>query len=333
MKKTLYIVLFFILWLDLNSFSQQLTYAEKLGYPKNSRLLILHVDDAGMSYDSNLGVETALDKGIANSCSIMMPCPWVPDFMHYLKLHPNTDAGLHLTLTSEWKEYRWGPVSGKSQVPGLVDQEGDLWPDVADVVKHASPDEVEKEINAQLNRSLSMGWKPTHLDAHMGAIFSTPAFIQRYVKLGIENKIPVMFPGGHSTLIKKQMNIGETQMQMMHAVGEQLWAAGLPVLDDLHNESYDWQIPKEIAIDTNKLKDFKTEKYILAIKSLKPGITMMIMHCTEPSEIFARISDSGPIRKGDLLAMLNPVLKAEIAKEGIILVTWRELMDKRSKVK
>src|SRR5690242_10114794 len=89
--------------------SAQETYAEKLGFPKNAKVLILHVDDAGMSWDSNQGAITALEKGVATSVSVMMPCSWVPGFVHYLKEHPTTDAGLHLTLTSEWKDYRWGP--------------------------------------------------------------------------------------------------------------------------------------------------------------------------------------------------------------------------------
>ncbi|MEO6288372.1 MAG: ChbG/HpnK family deacetylase, partial [Ginsengibacter sp.] len=114
------------------------TYAEKLGYPKGAKVLIIHVDDAGMSYDSNKGTIEAITKGAANSTSVMMTCPWVPAFVHFLKTHPEVDAGLHLTLTSEWKEYRWGPLSGKSVTPGLVDTEGNLWRDVPDVVKHAS---------------------------------------------------------------------------------------------------------------------------------------------------------------------------------------------------
>jgi len=99
------------------------TYAEKLGYPKDSKVIILHVDDAGMSFDSNEGVANSMLNGVANSTSIMMPCSWVPGMFAFLKKHPETDAGLHLTLTSEWDQYRWGPLAGKSAVPGLVDEE------------------------------------------------------------------------------------------------------------------------------------------------------------------------------------------------------------------
>src|SRR5690606_32498939 len=177
------------------------TYAERLGFPKGAKVLILHIDDVGMSWDSNQGTIRSLEEGVANSLSIMMPCPWVPGFVHYMKDHPNLDAGLHLTLTSEWRDYRWHPLSGRPAVPTLVDAEGAMWRSVDLVAKNASPDEVETEIREQLKRARDIGFEPTHLDSHMGTLFATPQFIERYVKVVIENQIPVMFPGGHGTMI------------------------------------------------------------------------------------------------------------------------------------
>jgi hypothetical protein len=118
---------------------------------------------------------------------------------------------------------------------------------------------------------------------------------------------------------------------MFQKLGKQIWNAGLPLLDDLYNESYDWKIPTDSANDEKKLQAFKTRKYIEALKHLKPGVTMIIMHCTAPSEVFAQISDTGPIRKGDLLAMLDPKFKQALQDEKIILTTWRELMERRGK--
>ncbi len=261
------------------------SYAQKLGYPKNAKLLILHVDDVGMSFDSNEGAINAMEDGVANSCSVMMPCSWVPAFVHYLRQHPTLDAGLHLTLTSEWKGYRWGPLSGKELVPGLVDKEGALWSNVEDVVKHASADEVDKEIRAQLARAKNMGFEPTHLDSHMGTLFASPEYLMRYVKLGMEQQIPVMLPGGHNQLIRATMKGSDELMNQMRGLGTMLWNAGLPVLDDLHNESYDWEIPKDLQADDKKMQAFKTAKYVAALKTLQPGITMMIMHCTRNNRI------------------------------------------------
>ena len=105
------------------------------------------------------------------------------------------------------------------------------------------------------------------------------------------------------------MNASDALVQQLRTIGKMLWNAGLPVLDDLHNYSYDWKIPDDIKNDDKKLQAYKTKLYIEAIKSLKPGVTMMIMHCTATTEVFSYISDSGPVRRGDLLAMLDPAFK------------------------
>jgi hypothetical protein len=200
-------------------------------------------------------------------------------------------------------------------------------------VKHASADEVEKEIRAQIDRAESIGFKPTHFDSHMGTLFATPAFLERYIKVGIEKRIPVMLPGGHNILIQKQQKADDGRINQLRKLGRTLWSAGLPVLDDLHNESYGWKIDSSIQNDDKKLQAFKTKKYVEAIKSLIPGVTMMIMHCTATSSVFPYISDSGPLRKADLLAMLDPLLRKTLLQEGIIMTTWRELQERRDKVK
>lgn len=326
-------IFFLYLFVCIACYSQNsdTTYAERLGFPKGTKVLIIHVDDVGMSWDSNEGAIQAMTKGAANSCSIMMPCGWVPGFVHYLKKNPTIDAGLHLTLTSEWEQYRWVPLSGAKAVPGLIDEEGAMWSTVENVVKHAKPDEVEAEIRAQIDRALKMGFQPTHLDSHMGTLFASVPFLQRYMKVGIEYKIPVMFPGGHSALLREQGILPDAQVQALRALGKQLWDAGLPVLDDLHNFSYDWQLPATVKPTDENLQKFKTSKYIEGLKKLKPGVTMMIMHCTWPSEVFDKISSSGQTRKGDLLAMMDPAFQKALQDEKIVLATWRELMERRQK--
>ena len=324
----------FMMLIFLRGYTQEsLSYAEKLGWKKTDRVVILHVDDVGMSYDSNEGAIQAMTKGVANSCSVMMPCAWVPGFVQYMKAHPGMDAGLHLTLNAEWKQYRWGPLAGKPAVPGLVDAEGAMWRSVPEVVQHASPEEVDREIRAQLDRALGMGFQPTHLDSHMGALFATPAFLGKYIQLGMENKIPVMLPGGHATLINEQMKFDRAALEQIRGLGNRLWEAGLPVLDDLFNFSYGWKLPAAQSPTDKNLQQFTTQQYIAGLKSLKPGVTMVIMHCTATTEVFPHISDSGPTRRGDLLAMLDPALKRFIEQEGIILTTWRELAERRQKVK
>lgn len=327
---------FFLSILICFSFStnaQDSTYAEKLGFPKNARVVILHMDDAGMSYDSDRGIEKVFDKGVANSTSVMMPCPWVPQIVKYIKSHPETDAGLHLTLTAEWKDYRWQPLAGEAVVPGLTDSSGCLWPDVKDVVMNASADEVDKEIRAQLNRAETMGFHPTHLDSHMGTLFASSSFLEKYIRLGIEKHIPLMFPGGHDKNIQQEMSLAAAQVEQFQQVGKRIWDAGLPVLDDLHNSSYDWKIPAEMPKDDEHLCKWRVALYEKTLLQLKPGVTMVIMHCTDPTEVFEKITDSGDKRKADMLAMLDPGFKIFLKDNGFVLTTWRELMQRRQKVK
>jgi chitin disaccharide deacetylase len=314
------------------------TYADRLGFPKGARVLILHVDDAGMSLESNEGAITALTRGAATSVSVMMPCPWVPGFVKWLKTHPDIDAGLHLTLTSEWSDYRWGPLAGRTNVPGLVDSTGCLWHNVIEVAQHASPDEVTTEMTAQLDRARAMGFQPTHLDTHMGTVYATAEFLKRYLRLGITNHIPVMLPGGADKLIQQQTGFSDAQVSQIRALGATLWNAGLPVLDDLHNFSYDWKVPDSLATSNptpesdRKLEKWRTAKYIDALHTLQPGVTMMIMHCSDAGAHFAAISDSGPLRRSDMLAMLDPAFKKALKDQGITLTTWRELMRRRSQI-
>ncbi len=110
---------------------EQKSLAERLGYPSDAKLLIIHADDLALARSVDAASFAALERKAAGSASVMVPCPWFTEVAAYAREHPDRDLGLHLTLTSEWKTYRWGPVTSKDQVPGLLDPAGYLWPDVA----------------------------------------------------------------------------------------------------------------------------------------------------------------------------------------------------------
>jgi len=158
------------------SSAQTKTVAERLGYPADSKLLIIHADDLAVSHSQDIASFDALDRGAVTSASIMVPCPWLTEVADYAKAHPGADLGLHLTLTAEWKTYRWGPVASINTVPSLLDPSGYLWPETEPAVAHIKEEDAEREIRAQIQRAYAMGIHPTHVDSHMGVLFARPTW-------------------------------------------------------------------------------------------------------------------------------------------------------------
>jgi predicted glycoside hydrolase/deacetylase ChbG (UPF0249 family) len=137
--------------------------------------LIIRSDDAGMSHSVNMGLERLIASGLPVSVSVMFPTPWYQETVEMLKRHPAVAVGVHLTLNSEWKNYRWGPVLGRSAVPTLVDSEGYFFPSAEDLYRnHPDVKEVEKELRAQLERALRSGLKIDYVDYHMGTATRYP---------------------------------------------------------------------------------------------------------------------------------------------------------------
>ena len=292
------------------------TFAERLGWKGTDVVVILHVDDAGMSHSSNLGAMEATGRGVATSCSVMMPCSWVPEMAHYLKAHPDLDSGLHLTMTSEWQLYRWGPLAGKAQVPGLVDNEGCLWHSVEEVARSATPDEIEKELRAQIERAETLGIPITHLDSHMGTLFARPDYFERFAKVGIEKKVPVLVMSSQAP----HLSAGERQMAAsLEPWVKRLWNAGLPVLDDL------------ITDFTSSKNEEKSEHLVRVLQELKPGVTEIIFHASKPTDEFPLVTGSSQSRGADLKALTDPQVRKAIEEHGIVLTTWKELKERRAK--
>lgn len=292
------------------------SFGERFGWKADQVVVILHVDDVGMSHSSNLGGIESIEKGVATSWSVMMPCSWVPEIAKYLKTHPDVDSGLHLTLTSEWELYRWGPLAGKPAVPGLVDPDGCLWRSVVQVAQKASPDEIEREIRAQIERAEGMGLPITHLDSHMGTLFARPDYFERFAKVAIEKQIPMLAIGGHATHVSKE---NPEAVAKLRPWIKKIWNAGLPILDDLHTDTYGWP------------GNDKAEKLMALLVALKPGVTEILFHSSRPTDEFPLITNSSASRLGDLQSLTDPRVKKLIQDRGIVLTTWKELMARRKK--
>jgi predicted glycoside hydrolase/deacetylase ChbG (UPF0249 family) len=139
--------------------------------------LIIRTDDVGMSHSVNMGVQRLIATGLPLSVSVMFACPWYQEAVEILKQHPEVAVGIHLTLNSEWKYYRWGPVAGREAVPSLVDADGYFFPS-ADALHQHNPvlAEVEKELRAQIDRALRSGLRIDYVDYHMGTATRYPEF-------------------------------------------------------------------------------------------------------------------------------------------------------------
>ena len=143
----------------------------------DSVYLIIRSDDAGMSHSVNVALERLIETGLPVSVSVMFPTPWYQETVEMLKRHPAVAVGIHLTLNSEWKNYRWGPVTGRSAVPTLVDVDGYFFPS-SDALYQNKPDlkEVETELRSQIQRALKSGLKIDYVDYHMGTATRYPEF-------------------------------------------------------------------------------------------------------------------------------------------------------------
>lgn len=139
--------------------------------------LLIRSDDAGMSHSVNMALERLMQAGMPLSVSVMFPTPWYQETVEILKRHPEVAVGVHLTLNSEWKNYRWGPVLGRTAVPTLVDDDGYFFP-TSEALHDHHPNirEVEQELRAQIERAMHSGLKIDYVDYHMGTATRYPEF-------------------------------------------------------------------------------------------------------------------------------------------------------------
>jgi predicted glycoside hydrolase/deacetylase ChbG (UPF0249 family) len=170
--------------------------------------LLIRLDDIGMNHSVNMAAEKMAKTGLPFSVSLQFACPWYQEAVEILKRYPNVSVGVHLTLTSEWKNYRWGPVTGRTAVPGLVDEVGYFPHSTSAFAKSGyKMDEVETELSAQIERALASGLKITYIDPHMGIALSTPELRALTEKLARKYKLAI------STL-SSVTYFGETYMEM-----------------------------------------------------------------------------------------------------------------------
>jgi len=289
--------------------AEEPSLVERLGYPRNAKLLIVHADDVGMCHGVNVATVEAMTKGWVSSASIMVPCPWFPEAVELARANPKLDFGLHLTLNSKWRYYKWGPVTPRDQVRSLVDGEGFLRRSYIETLGFAAAEDVEKEIRAQVQRALEFGLHPTHLDSHMGTLFMSYDYFNAYRKVAHEFKIPYLVPEPALHWIEK---FDPRRRIATAATMKEIKAAGDIVIND---------VVMGIEASTEK----RTRAYVDVIRNLKPGVTEILMHCGNDSEELKAITHSWAHRAADARAFMDPVVKQAMDEAGVRLIGWATL--------
>jgi predicted glycoside hydrolase/deacetylase ChbG (UPF0249 family) len=279
------------------------TLAERLGYPRDAKLLIVHADDLGAAHSINRASIKALESGLVSSASIMVPCPWLPEIAAYARAHPEFDLGLHLTLTSEWSLYRWGPVLGKDRVPSLLDSSGYLYPLENEAAAHMDIKEVEAEIRAQIARARALGIQPTHLDSHMGTLYQSKALFETLLRVSRENKLPFRV--------------------------SQEWFARAPFMPSLLGPD-DVVLDRTISIEPTVTPEDWSRFYTNEIKNLRPGVTDMIVHLAFADEEMKGVTFGHPNwgaewRQRDFDFVTSDAFRKLLKENNVKLITWREL--------
>jgi chitin disaccharide deacetylase len=276
------------------------------------RYLIIHSDDAGMSHAVNVATQAGLESGLVTSASIMVPCPWFKEFAVYARAHPQFDYGIHLTLNSEWENYRWGPVASKDLVPSLLDPEGCLWDNVAQVVAHAKADEVKVELKAQIDKALAFGVPLSHLDTHMGAVVSRPDLVEVYVALSLEYNLPILF---FRQLDAETARDHPALAERLKDCVAKLEERKLPILDGML-QFYGGNVP-----------DQRMQLYFDEIAKIKPGVTQLIIHCGQDGDELRAITDSAARRDQDRALFTDPATRKFIDEQGIKLISWKQFRE------
>ena len=284
--------------------------AERLGFKATDKILIVNVDDVGNSHAANAAVIDAMENGLATSATIIVPGPWFPEIAAYAKARPTSDFGVHLAHTSEWKTLKWGPVANKSDVPGLVDPQGYLWPDIMSVYKNSNPGQAYIEARAQIKKALDAGVDVTHIDSHMGTLQYNEDYFQVYRRLAKEFNLPLRM--GSQELLEKQGG-GQQRGQL-----------------DSDGTIY----PDYLIHGDRKPGEPIRDYWKRSISSLRPGVTELYIHASVAGDEIKHITNSWQDRAAEYeLFTRDPEVRRILDSQEVKRIGYRALRDlqRRSK--
>jgi hypothetical protein len=242
----------------------------------------------------------------------MVPCPWFPEAAATAAADPALDLGVHLTLTSEKKPYRWRPLTAPPPSAGLTDPQGYFWPDVPSLRRHAAPEAAEAELRAQVDAALAAGIDVTHLDAHMGGALS-PELVDVYLRLGRDYRLPILLTRTLDTYGPRH-NLGAPPTERYDAVVAEAEAAGFPIF--------------EAALETpwHRSEDAETA-YRRLFAAIPEGLSFLSMHFNAPGDFEAIEPELAHIRVEEYELFRTPSFADWVRGRGLAIVGFRGIRD------
>jgi predicted glycoside hydrolase/deacetylase ChbG (UPF0249 family) len=283
---------------------------KKLGYSDTDRLVIIHTDDIGMCQASVQAFKDLWAFGTITSGAVMVPCPWFPATAQMCRENPEMDMGVHATLNAEWENYRWGPVSTRDQLSGLMDADGYFHQWHPAVYQNAKPEAVAVEVNAQIEKALAAGIDVTHVDSHMGTIMNS-RFIQSYIQAAASRQLPNMLPRTNAKGIE-MMGVSDEELIMYEPIMAQLESMGIPMLEGIVS------MPLEHGDD-----HVGVAKKLFG--ELPVGITHFILHPSIDTPELRAICPDWPARVANYNAFMSDDLKKFIEQEDFKLIGYRQI--------
>jgi len=282
-------------------------------YAEGRRVVVIHEDDVGMTHGSNTAFAELSALGTCSAGSVMAPCPWFPEAIEMALANPALDLGVHLTLNSEKKPYRWRPLTSPPQSAGLTDEAGYFWPDVPSVRKNAAPTAVEGELRAQIETVLKSGIDVTHLDAHMGAVMM-PEFVDIYYRLGKDYDLPILLVKDLSRF-NPMSYAGAVMTANYDSVVAKARAAGAPIFDLVIESPWGRKTDAETA-------------YRQMFAAIPEGLTYLSLHFNAPGDFEAVEPDQAYIRTEEYAAFKSGIIAELVAAHAVEVIGMREVRDR-----